>query len=743
MKKRLLTVLTFLLTTVNVVIAQSFELQYQGRSLENGAELAILAKENSFGELSCETNPSDNPNNGLVLKLLDATSAEVSARIELGWSEMNISSIQWCMGGICNPVREGEIKTKEFTANETEPVMLDVLGIQAEGSLRADISITLGEVTKRVRVKFYHFNKQVWWNAYNNNATWYVNGTKKAERYYLATHITRDLIIGEDVTIEGISIPFRSKMMNDVEFWVSKTLPEFGGKADLETVIIEGGTGNYQVGQFSGKHVIPEEGLYVGCSFTIEDASDYDSTYPINYMAYSGAREEGCLFATTSNPSWKSLKGDLKARILSGGKFQDYGAIFDTSNLGNIYTIQGEENKVGINVKQTGVTPVSSFKYVIEEDGRVIADGVCKSDLTSFMDTREVSILIPSDGEAKLYNLTIRITEVNSQLNGSESNTSMMRQFNLVKKPEYMPLFEEFTGTWCGYCPRGIIAMERATKEYGDKAALIAVHSDDPMAVEAYKPIIDRYCTGYPGGISNRKNDTGISLGTVTSYVSNSLETITLAAIETTAQWEDQGQTAISVKTNTTFQTNIPDGNYAIAYILTADGLTGTDYGWSQRNNYSGGSENDPDLQKWCDLPSSVEGVIYNHVAVAAWQPEYGVSGSVEKNIKAGETQNYNFTADISDNTIIQDKSKLKMITLLLDANTGEFINAAQTTISQFSGTETPKGDLDGNNKVDANDVIMLVNYLCGQSNIAKYKADINGDGQVNGADIIALIDLM
>jgi len=743
MKKRLLTVLTVLLTTVTVVIAQSFELQYQGRSLENGAELAILAEENSFGELACETNPSDNPNNGLVLKLLDATSAEVSARIELGWSEMNISNIQWCMGGVCNPLKEGEIKTKEFTANEVEPVMLDVIGIQAEGSLRADISITVGEVTKMVRVKFYHFNKQAWWDAYNSNATWYVNGTRKAERYYLATHITRDLIVGEDVTIEGISIPFRSYMMKDVEFWVSKSLPEFGGKADLETVTMEGGTGNYQVGQFSGKHAIPEEGLYVGCSFTIEDASDYNSTYPINYMAYAEARKEGCLFATTSNPSWRSLPGELRARILSGGKFQDYGAIFDTQDLGSIYTIQGEENIINMNVKQTGMVPISSFKYVIEEDGRVIADGVCKSDLNSFMGTTEVGILIPSDGEAKMYNRTIRITEVNCQLNGTESTTTKMRQFNLIEKPEYMPLFEEFTGTWCGWCVRGLIAMERAAKEYSDKAALIAVHSGDPMAVEAYNPIIDKYCTGYPGGISNRKDDTGISLGTVTSYVSNSLGTISPAAIEATAQWEDQGQTAISVKTKTTFQTNLPDGNYAIAYILTADGLTGTDYGWRQSNYYSGGNESDPELQEWCNRPSSVEGVVYNHVAVAAWQPEYGVSGSVEKNIKAGETQEYNFTADISDNTIIQDKSKLRMITLLLDANTGEFINAAQTTISQFSGTEAPKGDLDGNNKVDANDVIMLVNYLCGQSGISKYKADVNGDGQVNVADIIALIALM
>ena len=52
--------------------------------------------------------------------------------------------------------------------------------------------------------------------------------------------------------------------------------------------------------------------------------------------------------------------------------------------------------------------------------------------------------------------------------------------------------------------------------------------------------------------------------------------------------------------------------------------------------------------------------------------------------IKAGVPQTYSFFADINGNTIIQDKAKLKMITLLLNADTGGFINAAQTTINAY-----------------------------------------------------------
>ena len=68
---RLLLLLTAFLFAGSAAIAQTFEFQYQGVTLEDGATVTIAAQEDFFGEMSCETNPMDNPDNGLVLKMQD------------------------------------------------------------------------------------------------------------------------------------------------------------------------------------------------------------------------------------------------------------------------------------------------------------------------------------------------------------------------------------------------------------------------------------------------------------------------------------------------------------------------------------------------------------------------------------------------------------------------------------------------------------------------------------------------
>ena len=51
---------------------------------------------------------------------------------------------------------------------------------------------------------------------------------------------------------------------------------------------------------------------------------------------------------------------------------------------------------------------------------------------------------------------------------------------------------EEGTGTWCGYCVRGIVALEEMNKKYPDNFIGIAIHSGDPMAVEG---LINEYAS--------------------------------------------------------------------------------------------------------------------------------------------------------------------------------------------------------------------------------------------------------
>lgn len=551
----------------------------------------------------------------------------------------------------------------------------------SNGLVQKSLDVTNAEVSAS------NSPKQVWWNYYDNEGTWYVDGSSKAERYHVATYVPYGYISGEDVTIEGLSFYFLKSDVSDIQYWVSTTLPEFDGQADLETVQLPMSDvkfSKFNEVKFKESHVIPHDGLYVGYSFTISAMNQNYSRYPISYRTSATPCTSGFYISTTSDTTWNNHHGDLMMRILSSGQFKSNAVNIFTDDL--VYTIQGSEQTMNVKLQNVGITPVTSVRYVIETDGEKVADGTCEVSIPDMMSMSTTSIPIPTDVDATIYNRTIAITEVNNQLNESNNNQMGTKQYNLLTKPQFMPLFEEFTATWCGWCVRGIVAMNRAHEQYGDQAVIIAIHNDKPMGTDDYKPVIETFCNGYPSGVANRAGRTSISTNTVVNYIKNTIENVTPASIEADACWANAEQTKIKVDTKTTFQLNM-SGNYAIAYILTEDGLTGTGSTWAQSNFYSGESDSDPDMQYWCSQPSSVTGMVFDHVAVAAWQPLYGVEGSVESDIKAGVPQTYRYTVDISKNEIIQDKSKLKMITLLLNAETGDYINAAISTIKAFDPT--------------------------------------------------------
>ena len=89
----------------------------------------------------------------------------------------------------------------------------------------------------------------------------------------------------------------------------------------------------------------------------------------------------------------------------------------------------------------------------------------------------------------------------------------------------------------------------------------------------------------------------------------------------------------------------------------------------------------------WYNSGSKVTGVEFNHVAVGAWDIANGVSGSVNSTITAGEVQNYNFKADITSKSVVQDKSKLSVAALLIDQSTGSIVNATQVAIKDYDPT--------------------------------------------------------
>ena len=134
--------------------AQGFVFQFQGESLADNATVVIAAEEDIFGDMSCETNNTMNPTNGLMVKLLSGTSASATATLEITYNALEGAALQWCMGGECTPLRNQTSLTKQFTMQGTRMVQFDAIGINGEGYLTATLKVTIGLETHRVNIVF-------------------------------------------------------------------------------------------------------------------------------------------------------------------------------------------------------------------------------------------------------------------------------------------------------------------------------------------------------------------------------------------------------------------------------------------------------------------------------------------------------------------------------------------------------------------------------------------------------------
>ena len=139
------------------MLAQTFEFRYHGESLADGATVTIQAEEDEwgFGEMGCYTNPSSDPNNGLILKILSGSQNSGNAVITIDENSLNPARLLWCMGGACVNLGNNTTYNKTFTANNGIcQAQFDAEDIQSEGYLLATLTATIGSETHTVKIKF-------------------------------------------------------------------------------------------------------------------------------------------------------------------------------------------------------------------------------------------------------------------------------------------------------------------------------------------------------------------------------------------------------------------------------------------------------------------------------------------------------------------------------------------------------------------------------------------------------------
>ena len=359
------------------------------------------------------------------------------------------------------------------------------------------------------------------------------------------------------------------------------------------------------------------------------------------------------------------------------------------------------------------------------------------------------------------YTIAQSIAAVNGNPDGyAEGNDNVATTVGIALGDQHYDrkaVVEEMTGLWCGWCPRGMVAMENLKTMYADDVITIAVHADDALQSESYLPMA--YMTsGFPSAFVNRfyladpyYGFTADATMGIADVVDEILASPAEAQIGVTSALSADGST-IDVTSYTRFclTDNSETPHYAVAYALVEDGVRGLAY--SQTNYYSSQMSGGPykgatpetsglpdDLAQFVGMGPSIQGLTYNDVARGIYDC-FGVEGSLNSNIQSGSMQTHTYSIPVPES--ISNIANTTLVAMVVDTETMEVINAVEVKVgeSNTTGIEAVKEPAKASIGVNGNAITVTTD--AGGSAVAKvYSTDgkLVAQATVNGSATLAV----
>lgn len=490
-------------------------------------------------------------------------------------------------------------------------------------------------------------------------------------------------------TMTGVNVPFPSEATAPTEFYVFVgTTP--GGKTLLNDTVTTV-TAGYNAVVFDTPISIPATGLYVTYQFTA-------SGYPI-----------GVAQAT-------ELPGSLYLAMAATGTMNDYaGAGYGVAALqiyvegmvlpNNAATISsadalpvlpGDMANLTVNLASDCVNGVNSVGYTLTIDGQATQNTVNLATPIAggLMKRGSFTIDVPAPAQVGKFDATISIDQVNGVTNETP-DTATFHVNTLSRKENRLCVVEEFTGTGCGYCPRGWVGMEAVKSQKSDKAVVLALHqynSSDPMYLD-YSKYAEVGFDGAPQCAIDRKiypdpyygmDEEGI-LEDV-DFMNQFLPTV---AVTVEGAFTDSTCKKIEVIASTEFLT--PLNGYTLAFAITADSLTGgTSY--KQTNYFYSNSKGNNVLPSMPELAYFYKGgqwakssvlLTFNDVVIASSYVNYKTQVPAFGSVETGDVEERTYTITMPTKTALKNALRYDQIfvtALVIDEN-GFIANAARAHI--------------------------------------------------------------
>ena len=531
------------------------------------------------------------------------------------------------------------------------------------------------------------------------------------------------------------------------------SFPESADKADAKVVVpaadvkavLDKLPANY-VGPISVKlptpFTIPADGALVGYSY---DGKSSDKSIVLAGISSEAA---GCFFqydyeGERNFESLSSIVG-MSSSIQIGLDVSDCEANDATVSANpELTTLVKTKQQYPFYITNNSAKPITQLTYSISVDG---VNGAEKSlDLSSPIEPMETASIpyttaFEDDG---VHTVELNISKVNGNTNINKNSSAECSIIALEKSADRVSVVEEQTGTWCGWCPRGHVALDLLNKQLGDKVVTLAGHyangesQVDPMNIlgDNITSQAERFADyglvamtlssllgggGLPGAMFDRVVAADPYVGANTTkgkngtYEYGATDLVNLlkeenpseADFSMTASWADDKNTDIKVDLTTTFNYNrFGSFPYGVAFVLSENGMTGKGANWKQLNYYSklagvnGASDfNNPDMAAWFKAGSYVS-TTYDNVVVQAWNP-LGDAAIVDKSktdIDKGEVIHFSTTLKVNSD-LIQNYNNLTLSALLVNLNSLAVVNAAKVVLGNCAaGIEDVNSEANNN----------------------------------------------
>lgn len=532
------------------------------------------------------------------------------------------------------------------------------------------------------------------------------------------------------------------------------SFPESADKAEAKVVVpaadvkavLDKLPANY-VGPISVKlptpFTIPADGAFVGYSF---DGKSSDA--PV-VLAGTSTAAEGLFFQYDyeGERTFESLGSviGMSLAMQVGMDVSDCEANDATVNANpELTTLVNTKQQYPFYITNNSAKPINQITYTITIDGE---EGEVKTlDLNSpiqSMATASLPLTTKFEDEG-VHSVELNLSKVNGNTNINKQSSAAYSIIVLEKSADRVSVVEEQTGTWCGWCPRGHVALDLLNKQLGDKVVTLAGHFTngesqvDPMniyqldenstqaeALADYGYVAMNLSSmlgggSFPGAMFDRIVAADPYVGANTTkgkngtYEYGATDLVNLlkegnpseADFSMTASWANDQNTDIKVDLTTTFNYDrFGSFPYGVAFVLSENGMTGKGVTWKQLNYFSklagvnGASDfNNPDMAAWFKGGSYVS-TTYDNVVVQAWNP-IGNAAIVDESvtdIEKGKAIPFSTTLKVNSD-LIQNYNNLTLSALLVNLNSLAVVNAAKVVLGNCAaGIEDVNSEVNNN----------------------------------------------